>query len=220
MEVYLLPRGGYDPYNSVDGHRAALRALARKMLANIRYGKFITTRSDMKKRDEIEQPNSCLNKAADHEPLFVLRGKDAIAPEVVEKWAQRAEELGIHEPRKIAEARALANQMREWREDYMVLNRAGIAADAANRGDPDRVEESRTSYGLDQAATMEAIRLREERKNYKMSAAMMAGGTLLASMVRENEGEPLTDKQLREAADNAAKFAEFLAVEMLDKQTA
>lgn len=70
----------------------------------------------MRKIDEIEQPASCLNKARAEEPLFVLRAKDPLAPAVVRTWANNAEATGAHEPEKIAEARALADAMDEYRK--------------------------------------------------------------------------------------------------------
>lgn len=69
----------------------------------------------MRKIDEIEQPTSCLNKSRAEEPLFVLRAKDPLAPAVVRTWANNAETTGAHEPEKIAEARALADAMEEYR---------------------------------------------------------------------------------------------------------
>lgn len=68
----------------------------------------------MKKSDEIKSSTSCLNKAADDEPIFVLRGKDMVAPRVVEYWAQLAS--GVHETEKIDEALNLAEAMRIWRK--------------------------------------------------------------------------------------------------------
>lgn len=65
------------------------------------------------KRDEIANPNSCLNKAADDEPVFVLRGQDMCAPQHVRDWADHAELRGCA-PEKVAEARALANAMEQW----------------------------------------------------------------------------------------------------------
>lgn len=41
----------------------------------------------MIKRDEISDPYSCLNRASDDEPIFVLRAHDKIAPYVVRQWA-------------------------------------------------------------------------------------------------------------------------------------
>jgi hypothetical protein len=67
----------------------------------------------MLKRDEIANPNSCLNKAADDEPVFVLRGRDALAPEIVRDWANRAEANGASAD-KVDEARALADKMHAW----------------------------------------------------------------------------------------------------------
>jgi len=41
----------------------------------------------MLKRDELTNPNSCINKAEDDEPVFVLRANDELAAETVEVWA-------------------------------------------------------------------------------------------------------------------------------------
>ena len=66
----------------------------------------------MTKKENLENPNSCLNHAADDEPIFVLRGKDIIAPKVVEAWAMYAG--GIHEIEKVDAALDVAVQMRAW----------------------------------------------------------------------------------------------------------
>lgn len=90
----------------------------------------------MIKRDEIEQPASCLNKAASDEPVFVLRAKDPLSPVVVEDWARQAELTGAHEPAKIAEARGWAQRMREWRTEHVMTHRTHrtqAQAEAANK---------------------------------------------------------------------------------------
>ena len=69
----------------------------------------------MLKFHELRSPASCLNKAAPDEPVFVLRAKDPIAAQVVRLWAAMAHEL--HEPPKLNEAMALAEQMDKWREE-------------------------------------------------------------------------------------------------------
>lgn len=45
----------------------------------------------MRKRDELSNPNSCLNKTADDEFIFILRAQDFLAPETVEDWANKLE---------------------------------------------------------------------------------------------------------------------------------
>lgn len=55
----------------------------------------------------------CWDKAADDEPLFVLRAQDCLAPMVVEFWAELAAKLRC-EPTKILEAYRCAQAMREW----------------------------------------------------------------------------------------------------------
>lgn len=67
----------------------------------------------MLKRDEVSNPNSCLNKAADDEPVFVLRGRDALAPQHVRDWAEHAELRGAS-AEKVAEARQLADAMEAY----------------------------------------------------------------------------------------------------------
>lgn len=55
----------------------------------------------------------CLGKAADDEPVFVLRAKDLIAPMVVDKWAGVAKVWGTPNA-KTEDAKAVARAMRDW----------------------------------------------------------------------------------------------------------
>lgn len=57
--------------------------------------------------------DTCLQKAGDDEPIFVLRAQDALAPLVVEFWAREAEKFRCS-PDKVAEAMDLAGRMRVW----------------------------------------------------------------------------------------------------------
>jgi len=59
----------------------------------------------------------CYDKAAPDEPIFTLRAQDVLAPGIVEAWAQRAEKAGSP-PEKVAEARDLAEQMRQWQKQH------------------------------------------------------------------------------------------------------
>lgn len=52
----------------------------------------------MRKRDELTNPNSCLNKARDDEWLFVLLGRDLAAVDTVRFWIIRRLELGKNAP--------------------------------------------------------------------------------------------------------------------------
>jgi hypothetical protein len=67
------------------------------------------------KRDEISDPNSCLNRAADDEPIFILRAKDPLAAKLVEEWAAKAVLEQAHEDPKIQAAYRFAQAMKEWR---------------------------------------------------------------------------------------------------------
>ncbi len=71
----------------------------------------------MKKMDELTDPSSCINKAANDEPVFVLRANDPLAAGVVDYWANQAEGSNLHVVYKINTARELAQEMRRWRTD-------------------------------------------------------------------------------------------------------
>jgi len=79
----------------------------------------------MLKRNEIADVSSCLNSAADDEPIFTLRANDELAAATVRAWAQRyyvakSEQLGgmtQRQRRKYEEALSLASLMDQWREN-------------------------------------------------------------------------------------------------------
>lgn len=66
------------------------------------------------KAQELE--SGCFAKAADDEPLFVLRAQDAIAPHIVRTWAQGARAAGVNEA-KVVEAEQLAARMEQWQNE-------------------------------------------------------------------------------------------------------
>lgn len=55
----------------------------------------------------------CLGRAANGEPVFVLRAQDRLAAALVDDWANEAV-LSKCPADKVAEARAIAAQMRTW----------------------------------------------------------------------------------------------------------
>lgn len=71
----------------------------------------------MTKIQEINNPLSCLNKAADDEPIFVLRASDECAPEAIRDWVHWRFIFEKNKPgdAKLNEALALAEKMTEWR---------------------------------------------------------------------------------------------------------
>lgn len=64
-------------------------------------------------RELAAQGKGCLGKAADGEPIFILRGQDALAADLVERWAVEAQGVGCPW-NKVLEAKRLAQAMREW----------------------------------------------------------------------------------------------------------
>lgn len=76
----------------------------------------------MIKRDEISNPNSCLNKSADDEPVFVLRAHDPHASNIVRTWANvRITAIVCRQKPEsdmeiVRDALALADTMDAWHE--------------------------------------------------------------------------------------------------------
>lgn len=75
----------------------------------------------MLKRDELCNPESCLNKAGELEPLFVLRANDENAPAAVAAWARDYivakggwGKMTPAQQKKYSEAMDIAGQMRIW----------------------------------------------------------------------------------------------------------
>lgn len=106
----------------------------------------------MKKTDEISNPNSCLNRAADNEPLFVLRGKDITAPDTIRDWAERRVNAGKNERSdpQIQEALALADQMVEYQEGL-----AAIAAQDSMQNEGGQSAEAGVIDDLNQGAAIQ-----------------------------------------------------------------
>lgn len=71
----------------------------------------------MKKRDELTHPDSCMARASDDEPVFVLLGRDAAATGTIRRWTQLRLELGRNRPddAQIASALETAEAMERYR---------------------------------------------------------------------------------------------------------
>lgn len=50
----------------------------------------------MLKRYEISKPNSCLNRAADYEMIFVLLERDLASPVAIRAWVAERIRLGLN----------------------------------------------------------------------------------------------------------------------------
>jgi hypothetical protein len=78
----------------------------------------------VKKVDEIRGP-SCLTRAADDEPLFVLRANDELASQTVLQWAidyarskQITGEFTEEQQRKYDDAVSISVEMRRWKSNH------------------------------------------------------------------------------------------------------
>lgn len=68
---------------------------------------------------ELELANKgkgCLGKAAQDEPVFILRAQDTFAPSTVRLWADKVAMYHVEGSlaSKVVDARALADQMEAW----------------------------------------------------------------------------------------------------------
>ena len=61
--------------------------------------------------------DTCLAKAGDDEPIFVLRSTDRLAPALVHLWAELALAHGCGLG-KVQEAKNLAEQMQRWAKTH------------------------------------------------------------------------------------------------------
>ena len=67
----------------------------------------------MIKRDELNNPASCMSRARDDEMTFVLLGRDAAAPVAIRAWATERIRIGKNGPTdpQIGEALGVAQAM-------------------------------------------------------------------------------------------------------------
>jgi hypothetical protein len=72
----------------------------------------------MRKRDELANPKSCLNRARYGEMTFVLLGRDAAAPTAIRAWITERIRLGKNtcDDAQILEAEQIAKTMEAERE--------------------------------------------------------------------------------------------------------
>lgn len=72
----------------------------------------------MIKKDEVASPNSCLNRAQEDEPVFVLLGRDKSAPVAIRAWIfnRLATGKSAENSPEIIEARAFALTMEKYAE--------------------------------------------------------------------------------------------------------
>ena len=68
-------------------------------------------------RDDYNRIQDPEGKIPDNEPVFLIRGQDAVAPEVVEFWAAKAQEAGA-DSRMVDAARRHAQRMRQWQDEH------------------------------------------------------------------------------------------------------
>ena len=61
--------------------------------------------------------STCLAKAAEDEPIFVLRGRDRLTPYIVRQWAEGARLAGTP-MEKVKDAQQLADDIERWQVEH------------------------------------------------------------------------------------------------------
>lgn len=86
----------------------------------------------MRKKQELDDPTSCLNNSRLDEPLFVLCARDPAAAPTVREWARRyvkakggKRKLTDRQRRKVQEAFDLADLMDRWALDNGYIEPTG-----------------------------------------------------------------------------------------------
>jgi hypothetical protein len=76
------------------------------------------------KKDELANPNSCINRAQDDEPTFVLLARDPAAPQAILDWVHRRIVLAKNKmsDQQIQEATQIAKDMTDWRLRNVIRN--------------------------------------------------------------------------------------------------
>mgnify|MGYP001583639945 CR=1 FL=1 len=72
----------------------------------------------MTKREMLADPNSCLNRAADDEPVFVLLARDVAAPPAISSWMSFRARFGknMFNDAQLLDAEAVADAMVDWQK--------------------------------------------------------------------------------------------------------
>lgn len=68
-------------------------------------------------RDDYNRIQDPEGRIPDNEPVFLIRGQDVVAPDVVEFWATKAHEAGV-DSRMVEAARKHASRMRRWQAEH------------------------------------------------------------------------------------------------------
>ena len=89
----------------------------------------------MRKRDELTDPNSCMNRAKDDEWTFVLLEHDVAAPDTIRDWCARRVRMGKNLPNdpQIREAQRCANAMEIAMQDRHAGTKLPQASDNSER---------------------------------------------------------------------------------------
>lgn len=85
----------------------------------------------MRKREELTDPNSCLNRAKDDEMLFVLLGRDFASTATVRFWIEERIRLGKNRPEdeQIVEAEQWINTVTAEQAELLCKKRLETLAE-------------------------------------------------------------------------------------------
>lgn len=101
--------------NIAFNHAAWLRSLSEHGAATINDAIRLKEIADILENNTTD--SRCLVRAADDEPIFVLRAKDPIAHDAVRFWTDCADARNLHESDKLDDALGCADEMLAFLRD-------------------------------------------------------------------------------------------------------
>jgi hypothetical protein len=81
-------------------------------------------------REDYNRIGDLIQKIPEDEPVFLIRGKDIVAPEVIRQWAWRAHEVGADEE-IVMRALEWARHVEEWQTENERIDIPDLPSDDA-----------------------------------------------------------------------------------------
>lgn len=151
----------------------------------------------MRKRDELSNPNSCMNRARDNEWTFVLLGRDKAAPVAVRAWIEERIRLGKNK-----------------REDMQIVEAEGWIKAAL--GDSSHASSDAPAMPKCVEALKECVAVMEGRRCADgFNAALMQAHTAIKELeAADTEEKPEIQRERDKARKNGLIYAATLAYGM------
>lgn len=158
----------------------------------------------MRKKDELENPNSCLSKAGMLEVMFNILSRDVAAPATVRFWCSERIRLRLNKPGDalLIDAEEWAATMEQEGAMYKPLGRANVAADTPQPAD------SRAAFEAWAAAR--SLEMDREDDGYQFGEVQLAWEAWQARREPQSAGAALDDERIVVALSSATSLLRLL----------